>query len=140
MISLKCKGQTGHGSLFVKDTAIEKVQFLIDKFLKFREREEKRLESSEHLTIGDVTTINITRINGGIQANVIPPEITMLVVARMSINIDQEQFERDITDWCNQAGGNIDVEYKKMPRIEPTDLDDNNIYWKAFKEIFENDL
>jgi len=27
-----------------------------------------------------------------------------------------------------------------MPRVEPTKLDDNNAYWKAFKDVFENDL
>lgn len=112
----------------------------MDKFLKFRASEELRLKTDPKLTIGDVTTVNVTMINGGVQLNVLPPEIKMSVNARLSVEIDYEQFERDIHEWCEQAGGNIDVWMQKLPRIEPTKLNEENTYWMAFKDVLENDL
>lgn len=60
---LKCNGNPGHGSLLPKDTAGEKVHFIIDKFSKLRESEVKKLEDNPELTIGDVTTINLTMMS-----------------------------------------------------------------------------
>lgn len=111
------------------------------KFLEFRKTEEQRLKNTPGLTIGDVTTSNITIINGGIQQNVVPPEITMTVDIRMSITIDHEQFERDVRDWCRQAGTDVQIEFiDKLHRVEPTRLDDSNPYWIAFKKTLVNDL
>ena len=138
-ILFKCRGSTGHASLFHKNTTFEKIQFLMNKFLSFRKSEEQRLENNPNLTIGDVTTVNITTINGGIQQNVVPPEISMSVDARMSVNIDHEQFEQDMNDWCKQAGDGIEIKFiQKLQRIEPTKLDENNSYWLAFKKVFDD--
>lgn len=111
------------------------------KIFDFRANEEQRLKNDPNLTIGDVTTVNVTTINGGIQQNVVPPEISMSVDARMSVTIDHEQFERDIYDWCKQAGSDIEITFiNKLQRIEPTKLDDNNPFWVAFRNVLVNDL
>lgn len=140
----KCIGSSGHASLFHENTAIEKIQFLLKKLLKFRKNEEQHLKDNPKLTVGDVTTVNITTIHGGIQRiqqNVVPPEITMSVDVQMSVTIDHEQFERDIYDWCKQAGSDIEVAFiNKLQRIEPTILDETNPYWVAFKRALVNDL
>lgn len=108
--------------------------------MEFRESEEKRLNGNPDLMIGDVSIINITAINGGIQQNVIPPEVTMNISARLSVNVDEEKFESNVREWCKEAGTDIDVSFDKMPRIEPTKLNESNVYWMAFKDVFENDL
>lgn len=109
--------------------------------MDFRKNEEQHLKDNPKLTVGDVTTVNITTINGGIQQNVVPPEITMSVDARMSVTIDHEQFERNIYDWCKQAGPDIEVTFiNKLQRIEPTKLDEGNPYWVAFKRVLANNL
>lgn len=127
--------------MFHTNTAIEKIQFLINKFLNFRKSEEQRLKHNPNFTIGDVTTVNITTIKGGIQQNVVPPEITMSVDARMSVNIDYEQFDRDIINWCKQAGDGIEIQFiQKLARIEPTKLNDDNLFWLAFKKVLVDDL
>lgn len=140
-MQFKCTGASGHVSLFHENTAIEKIRYLLDKFLSFRQSEEQRLKSNSQLTIGDVTTVNVTMINGGIQENVVPPEITMSVNARMSVTIDHERFERDISDWCAQAGTDVEMVFlHKLHRIEPTRLDESNQYWMAFKKVLTDDL
>lgn len=142
VIRFKCNGNTGHVSLFLENTAIQKVHFLLDKFLKFRDNEQNRLKENSNLTNGDVTTVNVVNINGGdAQDNVVPPEISLTVAIRLSVAIDAEQFERDIRRWCKEAGGDIDIEFLvKTPRIEPTKLDENNVFWMALKDAFENEM
>jgi len=57
-----CPGTTGHGSLLLPDTAGEKVRIIIEHFMDFREQEKKKLDSDPSLTLGDVTTVNLTRL------------------------------------------------------------------------------
>jgi hypothetical protein len=57
-----CPGTTGHGSLLLPDTAGEKVRIIIDHFMDFREQEKKKLNSDPSLTLGDVTTVNLTQL------------------------------------------------------------------------------
>lgn len=56
---LHCPGQPGHGSLLLDNTAGEKVRKILDKFYEFREQERKKLDDP-NVTIGDVTTVNLT--------------------------------------------------------------------------------
>lgn len=44
------------------ETAGEKLHYVIDKFMKYRLQEKTRLESDPTLTVGDVTTVNLTRL------------------------------------------------------------------------------
>lgn len=140
-VRFKCVGTSGHASLFLQNTAIDKMYRLLEQFLKFREFEEQQLKYNPHLTVGDVTTLNVTTINGGIQQNVIPPEVTMTVDIRMSVTIDPVKFEHDMRDWCKQAGTDIEMEFiHKLQRIEPTRLDQTNVYWMAFQNVLIHDL
>jgi aminoacylase len=56
------KGTPGHGSLLHKDTAGEKLRYLLDKFLDLRKHSQQMLENNPDLTIGDVTSANITMV------------------------------------------------------------------------------
>ena len=42
------------------------------QFLLHRAQEKARLEADPNKTLGDVTTVNLTIINGGVQTNVVP--------------------------------------------------------------------
>ena len=59
-IKITCPGSPGHGSRFLENTAGEKAQKVINKLLEFRAEEKARLESNPDLTLGDVTTVNLT--------------------------------------------------------------------------------
>lgn len=98
------------------------------------------MKENPDLTIGDVSTINLTMLEGCLQRNILPPDITMSINGRLSTSLDVEEFERDVRKWCDEAGKNVDLEIIKRPYFPPTKLDNNNIYWMAFKDVFENDL
>ena len=59
---MSCPGNPGHGSRFIEGTAAEKLRTVINRFLDFRQQEKNRLEANPELTLGDVTSINLTKI------------------------------------------------------------------------------
>uniref|UniRef100_A0A8C0HH86 N-acyl-aliphatic-L-amino acid amidohydrolase n=1 Tax=Chelonoidis abingdonii TaxID=106734 RepID=A0A8C0HH86_CHEAB len=75
-IKVKCEGNPGHGSQFIENTAAEKLNRVITSLLQFRESEKQRLKCDEHLTLGDVTSINMTMLSGGVSFNVVPSELS----------------------------------------------------------------
>lgn len=95
-IHFKCSGTTGHGSLLHKNTAGEKLRYLIDKLMDLREHEVKRLENNPELNIGDVTTVNLTIVKGGVQTNVVPPLLTVAFDVRIAIDVDHTEFEANV--------------------------------------------
>lgn len=50
------------------------MRYLLDRFMEFRVSQVQALAMNPDMTIGDVTTINITQLNGGVQSNVVPPQ------------------------------------------------------------------
>lgn len=86
------------------------------------------------LGYSDVTSMNLTIMRGGVQSNVIPPQVTLAYDVRLSINVDHANFEQMLNQWCEEAGGDISIECEiKEPYIEPTPIDDTNIYWTKVK-------
>lgn len=92
-IHFNCSGTTGHGSLLHKNTAGEKLRLIVDRMMDFREQQVRKLENNPDLTIGDVTTINLTIIKGGVQSNVVPPLLTIGFDVRLAIDQDHGEFE-----------------------------------------------
>lgn len=96
----------------------------------------QRLKNNADLLIGDVTTINMTEVHGGVQSNVVPPEIVVCFDIRIAIDVDHVELEAMFNKWCKEAGEGITVEYEqKSPYVPPTTLDDKNVFWMAFKSV-----
>lgn len=130
--------------------------------MDFREQEVRKLENNPDFTIGDVTTINLTIMRGGVQSNVVPPLLTVGFDVRLAITQSHEEFEAlvnwllnnywrpmnaklttylQINNWCEEAGGNIEISYEsKKPKVEPTKIDVTNPYWVAFKSCICDEL
>lgn len=140
-MQLKCSGTSGHGSLMLENTASDKLRFLLNKFLEFRNAEKTKLQQNPELTLGDVTTVNLTILGGGVQYNLVPPAFTLAFDIRISIDIKHSAFEEMINRWCDEAGGDIEITYAaKQPYVNPTKLDDSNPFWMAFKSVMNDDL
>lgn len=123
----------------MKNTAGEKLQKLLNRFIEYRDTQVKKLDENPNLTIGDVTTVNITMVNGGVQANVIPCEIKLVVDCRLALDIDHVEFEKMFKGWCSEAGDGIEYCYgQKQPKVPATKVDDSNQYWVAFKKALDD--
>ncbi|XP_069824786.1 aminoacylase-1-like isoform X1 [Dendropsophus ebraccatus] len=134
-ITVHCRGDPGHGSRFIENTAATKMHSVITSFLNFREKEKKRLESNPDLTLGDVITINLTKVNGGVSCNVIPSEMSTTFDLRIPPTMDLKEFELQIESWCRAAGMQVTFEFHKKSIIQKiTTPEDSNPWWKAFSD------
>ncbi|XP_018404330.1 PREDICTED: aminoacylase-1-like [Cyphomyrmex costatus] len=138
-VEIKCMGSPGHGSIMLDNTAGEKLRIIIDRFTDFRASEKAKLSNDPTklvVTLGGVTSVNLTKIWGGVQTNVIPTELNAMFDIRLTPSVDHEEFEATIKRWCEEAGPNVTYSFEeKNPKIEGTKLDESNPYWIAFKNI-----
>ncbi|XP_017778463.1 PREDICTED: aminoacylase-1-like [Nicrophorus vespilloides] len=133
-INFRCPGQPGHGSLLLENTAAEKVRVILDKIFDFREKEKQKLENNPEMTIGDVMTVNVTMLQGGVQSNVLPPEFSVMMDCRIPVTVDNDKWFETLNQWCKEAGKDVVMEKEQFdPFIPPTKLDESNKYWLAFK-------
>lgn len=138
-VLFKVFGTPGHGSLLLKNTVAENVRSLLDKIYDYRKTQELILEQNPDLLLGDVTTVNITKMKGGKQRNVLPPFMEITVDVRMAVTVDVVEFEKMINKWAKESGERIEIEYLvKEPYQPATKTDDSNIYWKALKQATED--
>lgn len=132
-ITFQCLGQSGHGSLLFKNTPGEKIDYLVSRLMAMRAAEVAKLDGNPALDLGEVTSINLTMLSGGQQENVVPPQMNATFDFRLANDIVLEDFERQITDWCKEAGG-VKLHYiAKQPRAPVTATDASNPFWVAFK-------
>ncbi|XP_037033333.1 aminoacylase-1-like [Bradysia coprophila] len=128
-------GVTGHGSILFENTTGEKVAHLISLLMERRKIEmEKLIDSNNDYT--NVTTINLTVIKGGVQGNVIPPELSIVFDVRLGADADHDAFEKDINRWCEESGGNITINYLiKDPKAPATPADETNPMWVVLEKV-----
>ncbi|KAJ6638574.1 Aminoacylase-1 [Pseudolycoriella hygida] len=162
-VTFHCNGTAGHGSLLLHNTAGVKLNYILNKMTEFRSEESKKLDENPNLTIGDVTTVNLTMINGGVQSNVIPPLMSITFDVRIAIDRSLEEFESMVINniytprnvirigvywkkfFCSlvhrlakEAGGDIDIEIGQKELHAPvTKMDATNKFWVAFKEAID---
>uniref|UniRef100_A0A034W2Z0 N-acyl-aliphatic-L-amino acid amidohydrolase n=1 Tax=Bactrocera dorsalis TaxID=27457 RepID=A0A034W2Z0_BACDO len=131
-------GTTGHGSLLHKNTAAEKFQYILGKMLELRKKAENLLNSDHSLDLGNVSTVNLTVVKGGLQNNVVPPVIEATFDLRLGIEEDLEALQKQLKDWCAEAGGDITIKFptqdKKTP---PTVINETNLYWVAMQNALK---
>ncbi|XP_078370956.1 aminoacylase-1-like isoform X2 [Oculina patagonica] len=132
-VKVTCKGQPGHGSRFIESTAAEKMCKVVQSFTAFRDEQKKRLNSNADLRLGDVTTVNWTVAEGGVQANVVPSEMSSVFDIRIAPTMDLEKFENQVKQWCEEAGEDVSYEFlQKCDNHVLTPITDDDPWWKAF--------
>ncbi|CAK4156619.1 unnamed protein product [Aphanomyces euteiches] len=141
---VKAEGPTGHGSRFIENTATGKLIEICNKFLKFREEQEKLLGAScgckhgemKKRNLGDITTINLTMLRAGVSTdggatyalNVIPTEATAGFDIRVSPSQDLDEFKAKLDEWCAIEGVTWEFASKTVLRehhVTSTDKETN---------------
>ncbi|KAF8923032.1 adenylate cyclase, partial [Dissophora ornata] len=138
-IKVTATGPTGHGSQFIKDTAPTKLLKVIEKFMNLRNEQEKLLEVGLHhdgkrYTLGDVTTVNLTFLQSGIQFNVIPMEATCGFDIRVSPFFDMKEFQAKLEGFvASQPGVTMEFVNGHFDNTL-TAIDESNIWWTVFSD------
>jgi len=110
-IRIMCPGSPGHGSRFLENNAGLKAQYMINKLLDYRAKEKARLESDPNLTLGDVTTVNLNIMSGGVQTNVVPDKFELTFDIRITPTTNIAEFEKMIRDWMAEAGEGLELTF-----------------------------
>ncbi|XP_043466051.1 aminoacylase-1-like isoform X1 [Leptopilina heterotoma] len=132
---INCPGDTGHGSTLFNNTAGDKLRSIIDRFMDYRASEKAKL-IDPRVKAGNVTSINLTMLKGGLQMNVVPGELSAAFDIRIPPDLKiYRTFEEMIQKWLEDVGCEVDASTKNhsVP-IKGTRLDDSNVYWKPFRE------
>ncbi|XP_017873798.1 PREDICTED: aminoacylase-1-like [Drosophila arizonae] len=133
-IRFKISGTAGHGSILLPNTAGEKLNYIVDKMMGFRASQVQALKDDKSRFYGDVTTVNLTIVEGGVQRNVVPALIEVVFDLRIAIDVDLVALEKQIRDWCEEAGGGIEIIFEQKDEfVPPTKVDDSNPFWTAFE-------
>ncbi|VDQ04103.1 unnamed protein product [Trichobilharzia regenti] len=124
-------GNAGHGLALIENTAAEKFRIFLNHIYCFRKEEQLRLENSQgKLTLGDITTVNMTMISGGVQHNVVPEKLLASFDIRLTPSLSLDGLKEKLNQWAISAGGQIEVSFQtsfnvssrflsKSPRRQP---------------------
>lgn len=63
---------------------------------EFRANEVAKLANNSELSLGDVTTVNLTVLNGGVLGNVVPAEATLVFDIRIANDVDHKTFDEQV--------------------------------------------
>ncbi|MGH0188965.1 UNVERIFIED_CONTAM: hypothetical protein FKN15_032487 [Acipenser sinensis] len=92
-----------------------------------------RLNTSECFTLGDVTTVNMTMVQGGVAYNVIPPNMDVSFDMRIPPTVSLKEFEEQIQAWCQAAGEGITYQFaQKHMNQNLTSMEHSDPWWRAF--------
>ena len=69
---------------------------MINRLLGLREEERQRLASNPSLSLGDVTTVNLTMVEGGVLANVVPDQFRLTFDIRIPPTRSAPDFEAQL--------------------------------------------
>ncbi|CAK8688959.1 unnamed protein product [Clavelina lepadiformis] len=134
---VKCEGNPGHGSRFIENTAAEKLRKIINSFLNYRESQ-KSLINSTCQPLGDVATVNLTKLEGGIAHNIVPAELSATFDIRIPPTVDLQEFEQKLQGWCKDAGDDVSIEFlEKNTDQTVTSTDSTNPWWVAFSSAIK---
>jgi len=110
-VEITCPGQPGHGSRFLENNAGLKAQYVIDRLMELRAKEKARFEADPELRLGDVNTVNLTIMEGGVQANVVPEAFKLTFDIRITPTTDLVAFEAMIHGWAKEAGEGVNIRF-----------------------------
>ncbi|XP_030162769.1 aminoacylase-1 isoform X1 [Lynx canadensis] len=132
-------GKPGHSSRFIEDTAAEKLHKVVSSILAFREKERQRLQSNPHLKEGAVTSVNLTKLEGGVACNVVPATMSASFDFRVAPDVDLKAFEEQLQGWCQAAGEGVTFEFiQKWTESRVTSTNDSDPWWAAFSGVFKD--
>ncbi|CAA92446.2 N-acyl-aliphatic-L-amino acid amidohydrolase [Caenorhabditis elegans] len=128
-------GNPGHGSQFMENTAMEKLERFLASARKFRNEQKVVLESNPNLTLGDVTTLNVNIVNGGVQFNVIPEKFEAYVDMRLTPHEDFNKIREMLDQWAKNAGEGVTYEFSQYSDQKPISAHTrDNSFWAAFED------
>jgi len=142
-VKFKATGPTGHGSRFVQNSAVEKIMKVVNKMLTLRQEQFDELQRGMAqcgMTLGDVTTLNLTMLKAGVtsdgqnfQLNVIPTEAEAGFDIRIPPSVNLDEFKKQLDDWSSEPGLSYEFTITPPMKHHVTKTTSDNEWWGVFK-------
>ncbi|TGZ37194.1 hypothetical protein CRM22_011344 [Opisthorchis felineus] len=117
--NVRFKGVAGHGLTLLDGTAGEKLQLFLNRIMTFRAEEKARLDQSNgQLGLGDVTSVNLTMLGGGLQHNVLPTELSASFDVRLPPCMSFNTWKAKLDRWAEEVGGGAELGGSSRPQSE----------------------
>lgn len=142
-IDVTATGPPGHGSRFIDNTAMEQIINIANRAMSFREGQRAALhgsklnakhancnhaiaakrrrlmkkEKGKCLTLGDVTSLNITTMEAGVKSgnrfayNVIPTTARLSLDIRISPHMEPSEMKGLLDEWCRDSSASEEKGY-----------------------------
>lgn len=95
-VELIFNGNSGHGARLFENTPGEKLSFVVNKFMELRKEELRKFNELKY-PYGNVTSINLTILKGGVLRNVVPAEFSATFDIRLAAHVDVDAFEQMVS-------------------------------------------
>ncbi|PVU93537.1 hypothetical protein BB561_003213 [Smittium simulii] len=139
-VAFTAYGNTGHGSQFIEGTAIEKIMPVMNEILQFRTKQHdiiKHYGPLEILHQGEVTTANLTMLNGGTQVNVVPESYTATFDIRVTPNVDYNKFCKYLEDLA--AKNDVEIQFLDKATGNPvTEYSESDPFMASLQRTLKN--
>lgn len=89
---------------------------MINKLLGYREKQKKLFYDDPKQHLGDVTTINLTFLSGGVQMNVVPNELCVGFDMRITPTTNIAEFQKMLETWTEEVNDN-NLVFLRGPRV-----------------------
>ncbi|OLY77581.1 Aminoacylase-1 [Smittium mucronatum] len=117
-VTFTAHGNTGHGSQFIEGTAIEKLLPIINELMLLRETQLSKLKKIGGIMLfnqGQVTSVNLTMLEGGKQPNVVPATFSATFDIRITPLLDLAEFYKYLEDLAEKNECDIEFHYRDEP-------------------------
>lgn len=116
-LMIRAEGPAAHASRLVEGAAMDRLVACVNRFLAFRESQRRRLHGHgcEHAVaakLGDVVTVNLTALRGGVTGdggktyalNVVPTEAEAGFDIRVPPGVPLDEMEARVKEWTDEFG------------------------------------
>ena len=111
----------------------------MNQILGYRQKQKKLLEANPDLTLGDVTTVNMTMISGGVQMNVVPNEFTLGFDFRITPTTNLVEFDEMLRKWSEEVRYKFLLTLSSGVELQPRSMGISVLY-KCTQNLIEKFL
>ena len=86
-------GQSGHGARLFANSPGEKLTYVVGKLMELRKEELRKLTELKY-AYGNLSSINLTGLKGGVLRNVVPAQMSATFDIRLAVHVDVDQFQQ----------------------------------------------
>jgi aminoacylase len=94
---------------------------------------EKKNSNGKPYELGDVTTVNLTMLSGGVQYNVLPDRLEAGIDIRISPSFSLNSMREKLNSWCSGEHG-LSWEFVQETDVNYTTSLEDNPWWEALQE------